>query len=157
MTRPATWSRRQILQTGAGLALFCTAARAAEQTLFPLGVASGFPSSASVVLWTRLARQPFAPDGGLGLAPIEVRWVLAADDAFRRVVASGSTFARIESVHSVHIEPSGLEPGRDYWYRFEALGQRSPIGRTRTAAAPGAALASLRAAVVSCQHFEHGE
>ena len=43
-----------------------------------------------------------------------------------------------EFAHSVHVECGGLEPGRDYWYRFIAGGEASPIGRTRTAPARGA-------------------
>ena len=60
-----------------------------------------------------------------------------------------------DDAHSVHAEPSGLEPGRTYWYRFEALGQRSASGRTRTAPAADAA-AGLRFALASCQRFDHG-
>ncbi len=60
-----------------------------------------------------------------------------------------------DDAHSVHAEPSGLEPGRAYWYRFEALGQRSASGRTRTAPAADAA-AGLRFALASCQRFDHG-
>ncbi|MEO6185446.1 MAG: alkaline phosphatase, partial [Steroidobacteraceae bacterium] len=32
---------------------------------FPLGVASGFPTDRSVVLWARLAPAPAQPDGGM--------------------------------------------------------------------------------------------
>jgi alkaline phosphatase D len=61
----------------------------------------------------------------------------------------------VDDAHSVHAEPAALDPGRWYWYRFEALGQRSTVGRTRTAPAPDAA-ASLRFALASCQRFDHG-
>jgi hypothetical protein len=57
---------------------------------------------------------------------------------------------------SVHVEVNGLEPGRWYHYRFRTSGVVSPIGRTRTAPAPGADLSTLRSAFASCQHFERG-
>jgi alkaline phosphatase D len=159
-----TWSRRQLLRSALGAGALAAldpptgwSAAASKQTLFPFGIASGFPTSASVVLWTRVAIESLAPGGGLPQRPIEVRWQLSADDSFRDVIASGTDWALPQYAHSVHVEPSGLDPGRDYWYRFEAQGQRSPVGRTRTAAAPGTPLASLRAALVCCQHYEHGE
>lgn len=55
----------------------------------------------------------------------------------------------------MHAEPAGLLPGRPYWYRFTALGQRSPVGRTRTAPAPDAA-ARLKLIIASCQRYDMG-
>src|SRR4051812_34340458 len=46
---------------------------------FPLGVASGAPRPASVVLWTRLAPEPLA-GGGMPPVPVPVRYEVAADD-----------------------------------------------------------------------------
>lgn len=163
MERSPLWSRRRIVKAGAAVVIASSLAPAAlraasSRTVFPFGIASGYPTSFGMVLWTRLAREPLAPGGGLPPAtPIEVRWQLAEDEAFKRIAASGTAWALPEHAHAVHLEPTGLEPARDYWYRFEALGDRSPVGRTRTAAAPRAPLASLHAAVVCCQHYEHGE
>jgi alkaline phosphatase D len=50
----------------------------------------------------------------------------------------------------------GLEPGRPYWYRFTALGQQSPIGRTKTAPAPSAGPQRMRFAFASCSNWEAG-
>jgi alkaline phosphatase D len=55
----------------------------------------------------------------------------------------------------VHAEPGGLASGRAWWYRFTALGDRSPAGRTRTAPDAGAE-ATLRFAIASCQRWEYG-
>ncbi|UFN47339.1 alkaline phosphatase D family protein [Roseomonas sp. OT10] len=123
---------------------------------FTLGVASGEPGPDAVVLWTRLAPAPRQPDGGMPPEPVAVDWVVAEDAALRRVVRSGQALAVPEDAHSVHLELSGLRPGRPYWYRFTALGAESPLGRTRTAPAPGAMPAALRLAVASCQQYEHG-
>ena len=115
---------------------------------FPLGVASGVPQHDGMVLWTRLMGEDLP-------AQVAVQWELAHDEGFQRVAARGTEVAEAAWAHSVHAEPAGLEPGRVYWYRFTALGERSATGRTRTAPAPGAA-ASLRLATASCQRLEHG-
>lgn len=132
-------------------------ARAGGAYVFPLGVASGDPTPDGMVLWTRLASDPLAPDGlgGMGAA-VPVRWELAADEAFRHVVMAGDATAEPAAAHSVHIEVAGLRPDRPYWYRFTALGQQSPVGRTRTAPAANADIDHLRLAVASCSHWERG-
>ncbi|MBU0726968.1 MAG: alkaline phosphatase D family protein [Alphaproteobacteria bacterium] len=126
---------------------------------FTLGVASGCPRPDSVVLWTRLA-PPATGDlfaaSALPDAPVEVTWQIAHDEAFAKIAAEGVAVAEPGFGHSVHVVVSGLEPGRWYFYRFQAGGARSPVGRTRTAPAPGAALQKLRLAFASCQQYEHG-
>jgi alkaline phosphatase D len=122
---------------------------------FALGVASGDPLPDGVVLWTRLALDPI-DGGGMPAEPVEVGWELAADDAFTEIVQSGTATATPELAHSVHVDVTGLEPGRDYHYRFHAGDAVSPAGRTRTAPAAGATLDRLRFAAVSCAHYEHG-
>jgi alkaline phosphatase D len=121
---------------------------------FTLGVASGAPRPDGVVLWTRLAPDPFA-GGGLDPLPIAVDWEIATDDSFRQVAQRGRADADPVWAHSVHVEVEGLQPGRWYWYRFRAGDTASPIGRTRTAPAPDAA-AELRIGFASCQQYEQG-
>ena len=89
-------------------------------------------------------------------AACEVRWEIAADERFRRVVREGETMAEPARAHAVHVEVGGLEPGREYHYRFFAGGNASPHGRTRTAPAPGRGDERLRLAFASCQHYEQG-
>ena len=124
---------------------------------FTLGVASGDPAPDGFVIWTRLAPEPLAPDGSGGISGvIPVRWEVAADAAMRRIVARGVARADDVFAHSVHVEVAGLRPGRPYWYRFEALGERSPVGRAITTPAPGQATDRLRMAFASCSHWELG-
>jgi alkaline phosphatase D len=125
-------------------------------TPFTLGIASGYPTPDSVVLWTRLAPSPLEPGGGMPQEVVAVDWAIATDDRMKSVVQHGTDYATPDWAHSVHIEPAGLDPGRDYWYRFEASGVRSAIGRTRTAPAYGSPLARLRLGLVCCQHYEQG-
>jgi alkaline phosphatase D len=151
MMRPVTaLSRRRLLASAAIVPLASLAGCVSSSLpfgLFTLGVASGEPTSTGVVLWTRLA-----PDAGMPEAPVEVAWSLARDEAFAQVVRRGTALAAAEDAHSVHIEVDGLEPGRDYWYRFVANGEAA-TGRTRTAAN---ATDRLRLAYASCQHYEQG-
>ena len=123
---------------------------------FTLGVASGYPSSSSVVLWTRLAPTPLAPAGGMSPEVVPVEWELALDDQMRRVVRRDMAYAAPEWAHSIHVEPEGLDPGREYWYRFTAGEARSPGGGAHTAPPPGASLERLKVALVCCQHYEQG-
>jgi alkaline phosphatase D len=124
---------------------------------FSLGVASGYPTAESVVLWTRLAPLPMEPGGGIPRdAIVAVDWEVAADDRMRSVVRKGTEYATSDWAHSVHAEPEALEPGREYWYRFTSGGARSTVGRFKTAPHRADALAKLRIAVASCQQYEHG-
>ncbi|MGL6236925.1 MAG: alkaline phosphatase D family protein [Segniliparus sp.] len=145
-----------LLGTGRLSARPSSAAPAADP--FALGVASGDPLPDGVVLWTRLAPDPLAADGfgGMGPAPATVQWQVASDESFRRVVREGSVTATRELAHSAHPEVGGLEPDRVYYYRFRAGTAISPVGRTRTAPAPGARRDSLRFAFASCQRWDHG-
>lgn len=121
---------------------------------FQLGVASGSPAADSVVLWTRL----LGPHDGSGLAqaPVPMRWEVAHDEQFTRMVRCGDSQALPELAYSVHAEVSGLDSDRWYFYRFIAGGAASPVGRTRTLPAPEAAMQKLRLAYASCQRWEHG-
>ncbi len=140
--------RRQFLTAALAAPLFVRHARAADGPRFALGIASGQPQAGSLVLWTRLS--------GLDLpAQVAVNWELSRDEGFTQIAARGSETALADEAHSVHAEPTGLEPARSYWYRFTALGQRSAVGRTRTAPAADAP-ATLAFAIASCQRFDHG-
>jgi alkaline phosphatase D len=123
---------------------------------FSLGVASGDPLPRGVVLWTRLAPRPFEPGGGMPARRVPVRWELAADPRMRRVVRRGRAWALPSLAHSVHVEVDGLEPGREYWYRFTYRGDASPVGRTRTAPPLHARVGALDLAFVSCQDWASG-
>ena len=117
--------------------------------LFSLGVASGDPLPDGVILWTRLM-------GTLPARRIDVEWQVAHDERFRRIVRTGRASARPGLAHSVHVDVRGLTPGREYHYRFRALGKISPSGRTRTAPSPRDDCSRLRFGIVNCQDFQNG-
>ncbi|MCT9934006.1 alkaline phosphatase D family protein [Planotetraspora sp. A-T 1434] len=124
---------------------------------FTLGVASGEPLPDGVILWTRLAPEPLHPTrpGGMPNQAMAVQWQLAEDEAFARVVQSGTASAQPDWAHSVHVRVTGLRPATEYFYRFSIDGHSSQVGRTKTAPDP-ASTAPVRFGVVSCQRYEHG-
>jgi alkaline phosphatase D len=156
-------TRRRFLQGSAAAFAFASIApstRVVAQARFgsnpyTLGVASGYPHASGVTIWTRLAPQPLS-GGGMPPAAVEVRWEVAEDDGFRKTTARGTARASPEWAHSVHVDVTGLNPGRPYWYRFISGDAMSPIGRTRTAPAVEPGAAHLRFAFAACQQFEQG-
>ncbi|MEJ3750973.1 alkaline phosphatase D family protein [Actinomycetes bacterium KLBMP 9797] len=158
--RATRLSRRTVLTsaTAAGLGALAAPRPAAARSRgpFTLGVASGDPTPDGVVLWTRLAPDPFAPDGGMPDRPVLVEWQVAHDDRFARVVRAGTVFTTADRAHAVHVEVAGLAPARWYHYRFRVGRHISPTGRTRTAPAPWSSPAALAFAVASCQDWQNG-
>lgn len=160
---PSTTARlaRRTLLKGTAAAATATAmpapGRAAAATpVFRHGVASGDPLPDGVILWTRVTvSDEAAPGSGLG-DPATVRWEIAADERFASIAASGAVTAAADSDHTVKVDVSGLAPGVQYFYRFSALGQTSPVGRTKTAPATQDAPDRLRFGVVSCSNWEAG-
>ena len=151
----STASAALLLQAARGMAL-----TAPQTTLranpFLLGVASGDPAPDGFVLWTRLSTDTRRGDGALPPAAIPVRWEVATDAGFRRIVKKGTASATPEMGHAVHVEVSGLPAHSDFFYRFHTVDATSPTGRSRTAPAANANVDRLRFAFASCQNYEHG-
>jgi alkaline phosphatase D len=122
---------------------------------FTLGVASGDPTPDGVVLWTRLAPDPLN-GGGMSPEPVAVRWEVADDERMTKIVKHGEATAAPALAHSVHVEVSGLRPGRWYWYRFTTGNASTEPARTRTMPEETAADDRVRFAFASCQLWESG-
>jgi len=153
-------SRRTFLGAGTAAALCAPAIVRAQGFFlsypFQLGVAAGDPSPDGFVIWTRLAPEPLGVHGGMPMSAIPVKWEVAEDQYFTKMVRDGEEQARPELGHSVHVELAGLQPDRPYWYRFRAGGERSITGRARTLPALSASPAALRFGVAGCQNWEDG-
>ncbi|MFI5561268.1 alkaline phosphatase D family protein [Amycolatopsis japonica] len=156
-------SRRSVLRaagvTAAGTAATFTlsgASSGAEAPVFAHGVASGDPMPDSVLLWTRVTPSPEAvPGSGKGVA-VDVRWEVAEDAGFTRVVARGHLRTGPERDHTVKVTAGGLCASTGYWYRFTSQGKVSQTGRTRTAPPRDEDVESLRFGVVSCANWAVG-
>jgi alkaline phosphatase D len=125
---------------------------------FTLGISSGFPTHESIVLHTRLALEPLAADGrgGMPADAVPLRWEIARDERFRRIVRKGEVMAEPALAHSARVQVPGLDAAHDYFYRFIAGGEASATGRTRTLPAPNREPSDFHLALASCQHLEHG-
>jgi alkaline phosphatase D len=113
--------------------------------VFQHGVASGDPLQDRVVLWTRVTVPGPAAEG---------RWLVAEDPRLTRVVARGTFATAVTRDFTVKIDAGGLAAGRTYYYAFEAGGERSPIGRTRTL--PSGRVDAFRMALATCASYPHG-
>jgi alkaline phosphatase D len=149
------YSRRQFIGGTLGTAVawpaLVAAARQASDAPRPFlhGVASGDPLTDRVVLWTRVTPRIDSPS-----AAVTVRWTMADDERLEKVVASGTVDTSRARDYTVKVDAGGLRPGRAYYYAFDAGGERSPIGRTRTL--PQDDVARIRLASVSCSNYPAG-
>jgi alkaline phosphatase D len=116
---------------------------------FRHGVASGDPLADRVILWTRVT-----PPNEAAAAAIDVRWRVATDEGLSQVVAQGMARTGGERDFTVKVDAGGLQAGRPYYYVFEADGDRSPVGRTRTL--PAGAVDRVRLASVCCSNYPAG-
>lgn len=111
------------------------------------GVASGDPLSDAVIIWTRITPDDFT-------TPVPVSYKMATDTSMSNVISQGSMLTDASVDYTVKFDVTGLNPDTYYYYEFEALGQRSVRGRTKTA--PTGVIDSLRFALVSCANLESG-
>jgi alkaline phosphatase D len=110
------------------------------------GVASGDPLADRVVIWTRVT-PAFESDS------IPVAWEFSTSKSFSVEMLTDTVFAVRARDYTIKVDVKGLEPGQYYYYRFRALNNTSPIGRTKTASQDSD---SLKLAVVSCSNWEFG-
>ena len=113
-------------------------------TSFPDGIKSGDPQPHGSVLWTRIQAPP---DG----RPVPVVWSVSEDPDVAAVVRGGVAWARSGAGHTVKVRVDSLRPDRWYYYRFEAAGASSVVGRLRTSPDPTIVPNRLRYAFASCQ------
>ena len=158
------FTRRRFLQSLSALGIGGSFAARAQlnpkpaflKNPFSLGVASGYPSNSGMVLWTRLAPIFDAPGGGMPPEIVPVAWEVARDAGMTDIAASGTAYASPEWGHSVHVEPTGLQPNRPYWYRFRSGDAQSAVGHTRTFPGPAGKPQRVRFGFASCQQYEQG-
>lgn len=142
--------RRQILRASGAVAL-SAALPACEPTPMPTpsdrfawGVASGDPTTRSVILWTRVAVREAE----------ELEVEVFADVTLRERVVHELALAEPERDGCVKVDVEGLTPGQTYYYRFRFGEEVSALGRTRTL--PEGSTEQLRLAVLTCSNYASG-
>ena len=144
-------SRRNFLTTtlaasAAGFVRLHAREQDTGRRVFLHGVASGDPLTDRVILWTRVT--------GLAGSMPQVSWEISTDASFNTTTARGMVTTGEHRDFTVKVDAGLLRPATTYYYRFEALGERSPTGRTRTLPAAGAA--RVRLALTSCSNLPFG-
>ena len=143
-------TRRQALKTVSASLLFPLSyhpsfAANLSSIHFKHGVASGDPDASSIVIWTRVSD---------GEGPIDVDWMVATDPGFINKVVKGKYKTDSNRDHTVKVVVTALKPGQEYFYKFEAMGTFSPIGRTKTL--PVGHLDNIVLAVATCANYAFG-
>ncbi|WP_269714397.1 alkaline phosphatase D family protein [Caulobacter sp. NIBR2454] len=126
----------------------------AGKVSFAHGVASGDPLADRVILWTRAT-----PADPATTETIALRWDVASDPQFKKVVAQGQVTTDAGRDFTAKVDAAGLKPGTDYWYRFRQAIDGKPqgdqaAGRTKTL--PAGATKDVVLAVASCSLFPAG-
>lgn len=116
-----------------------------SSSLFAHGVASGDPSSGSLILWSRLSGKS---------GEQKVRWAIANDAELKDLVDEGTATTDADSDYTLKIDVGKLSAGATYYYAF-ALGDegRSVIGRARTLPSD---TTHVRFAFTSCANYNNG-
>lgn len=125
--------------------------REQQAQIFPQSVASGDPSVAGVVLWTRI-------DPDFQTASNQLAWQIAADPAMTSVLVQGTTTLSPsnDNTAKLPITAAGiLQPYTTYYYCFIYGGVPSHTGRFKTLPEPTAD-ANVNLAFVVCQDFGNG-
>ena len=117
------------------------------------GVASGDPLPDSVIIWTRVT-----PDAAYPGEAVPISFGVFEDAAQEKPVKYGQGYATAERDYTVKVSVEGLEPDKEYYFRFIAKVTSgdvgSPVGRTKTTAASGDN--AVKFAVVSCSNYPFG-
>ena len=142
--------RRRLLGGGlaAGAALMLPGRLfAAPATGFTHGVASGEPSSRSMLFWTRYVDP--------GQRPVTLRLEVASDPRLSRNLLRAEALADPANDWCAKAVVSGLQPGKTYYYRWAGPSRtRSMVGRTRTL--PEGEVGQFRMGVFSCSNLPYG-
>lgn len=125
-----------------------SAPRRLDDARFLHGVASGDPTAAGAILWTRAT----PAEGATGDIPLQ--WHVA-EQAGAQPIRSGRVTAAAARDNTAKVEVTRLQPGRDYWYWFTtSSGTPSPLGRFRTL--PVGRTEDFILALASCQLWAGG-
>ena len=144
---------QSILRTGADAFFFQFDSSQNPEEVFSLSVASGDPTPAGVILWTRV--DPRAWTGGENLA-----FEVALDPDFNQVIVQGlveGSEIQPERDYTVKIDLDGqLSANRYYYYRFIYRSTSSRTGRCRTLPMETESVDRMKFAVITCQDYTNG-
>eukprot|EP01084_Bolivina_argentea_P214535 364209_1 len=104
---------------------------------FLWGVASGEPTTSSVILWTRVKIEEHS-----------VNVSISTNKSMKDIITSTKIpHSSKDNDYSVHIKINNLSPDTTYYYQFEVNNKYSRIGRTKTAPSTER---TVRIGVITC-------
>lgn len=118
----------------------------AEMAPFYHGVASGDPTTSSVILWAKVTLDKT-------IEKAKVQWELALDRDFKKVVRKGKMTTSEVDNFVVKPDATGLQANTKYYYRFSYKGVFSLVGETKTLPETNT---GIDIAFASCSNFEWG-
>lgn len=125
-----------------------------EDTLhapFLHGVASGDPLQNAVIIWTRVN----PPNENATTQ--NVSWQIAKDRAMKEIIQLDIASTTKEQDWTIKVDVTQLESYTTYFYQFEdEVGNKSAIGKTKTAPSVVDEAEALKFAVVSCSSIFSG-
>lgn len=136
----------------AGAAVTDTLSMTTEQ-VFPQSVASGGPTDAGVILWTRVG------DDALDRRTDALSVTVARDPGLSDVVHEGSIPHETVTGNDncVRYDLDGeLDSNTVYFYQFAYGGVTSNLGRCRTLPAEDESVSELQFVVANCNHYQNG-
>ena len=110
------------------------------------GVASGDPLQDRVIIWTKVTPEYHQA--------VNVIWKMSDKSDMSNTLFDGQELTDSLSYYTVKVDVIGLDPGKTYYYQFEALGKKSLIGTTKTL--PVSSVDEVSIGVVSCSNYEWG-
>jgi alkaline phosphatase D len=131
---------------------------------FPQSVASGDPRADSILLWTRVVAASLDPVATVAAGDdVVLRLLVSTEDNSKAVgtptALAGSLLVNIKVAaeaqydNTLRHKLTGLQPNTTYYYQFAAGDVRSNVARFKTAPAPGASVAQLQFAYLTCQDW----
>lgn len=110
------------------------------------GVASGDPTTNSIVLWTKV------------VLPVQINeaiidWEIAKDSLFTKKLASGKKITNETADFTIKVHVENLKPNTKYFYRFKYSNTYSQTGQTKTLSE---GKDPIQLAFVSCSNYEYG-
>ncbi len=113
---------------------------------FYYGVASGDPTQESVIIWTKAVPEYHKS--------VNVVWTVSDQPDMSNTLFDGQVMTDSISGYTAKVDVLGLDPGKTYYYQFQAEGKKSCIGRTKTFGRGD--VSELKVAAVSCSNYEWG-
>jgi alkaline phosphatase D len=137
------------------------------------------PYPHSVILWTRIAPQEDDDKSNVTVSgfvplynhdtesyvkasssPICVNYVVGTEKSLSGscIVDKGTAYTTSDIDYTVKVEAKNLKPFTTYYYRFSVCGSgnKSPVGRTKTAPTAHDRLSEVKLAVYSCSNYPFG-